>query len=263
MGDLTRIQVYQDENTGAFTSFLVAMTSMSAHSPSGSDQLTSRQLPVPVVLDSGTTLSYLPTDLASQIWKETGAFYNGDVGLAIIPCNMASSKGYFSFGFAGPNGPRINVTMDELVLPLSDPPAKFQSGPYKGQDACEFGIQNSSSDPFLLGDTFLRSAYVVYDLINNEVGIAATDFNSTKSNIVSFPSRGATIPSATIAPGQAAVTGAPDVIPSPTFGAQAGFSSGVGSAGIQVVPALQMGQFAVVGLSMALMMVGSGFFLLF
>lgn len=37
---------------------------------------------------------------------------------------------------------------------------------------------------WILGDTFLRSAYVVYDYSKNEISIAQTEFNSTKDHIV-------------------------------------------------------------------------------
>ena len=105
------------------------MTSLQAFSPSGSDKLTSRQFPIPVVLDSGTTLSYLPTDLAVQVWNEVGAVYSPEIDMAVLPCKMKTSKGFFSFGFAGPSGPKINVTMDELVLDLTTGPAPtFTSG---------------------------------------------------------------------------------------------------------------------------------------
>jgi hypothetical protein len=282
-GDLTRIQIYQDSRTGAYTSFLVALTSVQAVSPTGTDTLTSRQFPIPVVLDSGTTLSYLPTDLAMQIWKEVGAIYAADLNLAVLPCSMAQSAGVFTFGFAGPNGPRISVDMTELVLSLTTGQApKFTSGPYKGQEACEFGIQNFSSDPFLLGDTFLRSAYVVYDLVNNEIGIAATDFNSTASNIVAFPSYGADIPSATLAPAQSQATArlSPSVT-TPGYVASAGFqstasptpSSGSGSSGGgnghgkdqnagSRAPPFDIAKLGVVGVCMVFAMVGSGAFLL-
>lgn len=281
---MTRIQIYEDSQTGAYTSFLVALTSVNAVSPTGNDTLTSSQFPIPVVLDSGTTLSYLPTDLATEIWKEAGAIYSADLTLAVIPCSMAQSAGVFTFGFAGPAGPRISVDMTELVLPLTTGAApSFSSGPYEGQAACEFGIQNSSSDPFLLGDTFLRSAYVVYDLVNNEIGIAATDFNSTSSNIVAFPSYGAQIPSATLAPNQSQATATPaDTMPA--FVASAGFhqtatassgssssGSGSGSSGsshgtgknaASRAPPFDWARVAVVGVGMMFVMFGSGVFLL-
>ncbi|KAH9897609.1 aspartic peptidase domain-containing protein [Xylariomycetidae sp. FL2044] len=267
-GDLTRIKIYQDPQTNAFTSFIVALTSLSASSSSGSDALSSSQFPIPVVLDSGTTFSYLPSDLAEQVWEEVGAGYSSQAQAALLPCEMQNSGGQFTFGFAGAGGPTINITMDELVLPLTTgDPIRFTSGPYKGQEACSFGIQNFSSDPFLLGDTFLRSAYVVYDLENNEIGMAPTDFNATTSNIVAFASKGAPIPSATEAPGQAAVTDT-STVSSPTYGASNGFkdsgsgSDDDGSGAARLPPALDWSKVVVMGTSMVLVMTGSGFFLL-
>jgi hypothetical protein len=272
-GDLTRIQIYKDSNTKAFTSFIVALTSLQAVSITGSDTLTSRQFPIPVVLDSGTTLSYLPSDLAAQAWKEAGAVWEPQIDMAVIPCSRSSSGGHFSFGFAGPDGPVINVGMDELVLPLipGGTPPKFDSGPYSGQDACEFGIQNFSTGTFLLGDSFLRSAYVVYDLVNNEVAMAATDFNSTETHVVAFPSLGAAIPSATLAPNQNQATDQPKYT-TPAYKAMKGFEetakpSATGGNSSEENAALRAPPFdgagvVVLGVSMLFMMVGSGLFLL-
>jgi len=254
-GELTRIDIYPVQK--AFTSFLVALTSLEASSPSGSDTLTSSKFPIPVVLDSGTTLSYLPQDLAVQLWKEAGAVYSSQFNLAVLPCQMQNSKGSFSFGFAGPDGPRISVGMDELVLDLTaGQPPLFTNGPYKGMAACEFGIQNFTKGPYLLGDTFLRSAYVVYDLVNNQIGIAPTDFNSTKSNIVAFASQGAPIPSATVAPNQSQVTNQPSVT-SPAYAASPGFtdSAGVKDGASAMAQAFGLTQICIVGLSLVLAVV--------
>lgn len=236
VGNLTRIDILENNKTNVYDSFLVPVTSLLAVSGSGTDELTSTEFPIEVVLDSGTTLSYLPSDIAEQIWREVGATYTPDVGLALLPCRMQNSEGHFSFGFAGPDGPRINVSMDELVLDLvtSGPPPTFISGPFEGEDACEFGIQNSSKSPFLLGDTFLRSAYVVYDLVNNEIGIAQTDFNATDSNIVAFESNGSTIPFATLVSNQNLT--APTTAASPSFAAESGFEAGTEDNGAAVLP---------------------------
>lgn len=227
VGDLTRIPIVRNNKTREYDSFIVALTSLRAVSSSGIDVLTSREEPIEAVLDSGTTLSYLPTDIAQQIWTEVGALYSAAYGLALIPCRMQNSKGHFSFQFAGTSGPTVNVTMDELVLDLviQGPAPTFGSGKYAGEDACEFGIQNTTGTN-LLGDTFLRSAYVVYDLVNNEIGIAPTDFNATESTIIPFESKGAVIPSATLAPNQS--LGA-TTFTEPNFSAKAGFSNGTES----------------------------------
>ncbi|KAI1271274.1 aspartic peptidase domain-containing protein [Xylaria sp. FL0933] len=290
MGDLVRVSIDINEQARNYTAFQVRLTSLEAHSSSGNDSLSSASFPIPVVLDSGTTFSYLPQDIAEQVWKEVGVeVTNVDgTGLPLIPCDYAKSTGYFSFGFGGDGGPVVNVGMDELAIPLY---AKFPSGSqFAGQDACQFGIQNFSSDstaqgePFLLGDTFLRSAYVVYDLENNEIAIAQTDFNATTSNVVAFASQSASIPSSTPAPSQDAANTGPSS--EPNYNAAKGFkdlsgsgtgsssSSGSGSSGSgggngdndsagSLNPALDFTQIAVMGASMGLMMLGGGAFLLF
>ncbi|KAI0548887.1 aspartic peptidase domain-containing protein [Xylaria curta] len=284
MGDLIRVDVQKDAKAGQYTAFTVMMTSMLAHSTSGEDTLSSSSFPIPAVLDSGTTLSYLPQDLAEQIWQEVGATYvAGDSqgsGVPVVPCALANNQNYFTFGFGGKGGPAINVSMTELILPLGGS-GTFDSGPFKGQLACQFGIQNSSDDTsYLLGDTFLRSAYVVYDLENNEIAIAPTDFNATSTNIVPFPSQAATIPSSTPAPSQNALGSGSTT--QPKYAAQSGFTklgssssgsgsgsnSGSGSSGsngnaASLTPALDLTQMLVMGASMGLMMVGGGAFLLF
>lgn len=260
-GDLSRIDIIPDSSSGRYTSFEVYLTSVTANSSSGSDSLSSSEYPIPVVLDSGTTLSYLPTDLARQMWTEVGAIYSSDLQSAILPCSMASSSGQFLFQFAGSEGPQIAVGMDELVLSLvtSGSNPTFSSGEYQGQEACQFGVQNFSSDPFLLGDTFLRSAYVVYDLVNNQIAIAKTDFNATTSNVVAFASEGAEIPSATAVANQVTSSAGSGSGTTPTYGASAGFGT---KSAAYMVPAFDWAKVGVMGAATLFMFVGSGFFLL-
>ncbi|KFY41714.1 hypothetical protein V494_02820, partial [Pseudogymnoascus sp. VKM F-4513 (FW-928)] len=139
--------------------------------------------------------------------------------------------------------------------------------------------------PILFGDTFLRSAYVVYDLANNEIGLAQTDFNAKGSNIVEFASMGAAIPQAPTASGQDQIgvsqtkTGIPrggeatqtaggdgvvEGNPSSTGGltAASGFGSNDGgdddeSAAGRLEPSM-WGVFPIMGLWMGIMMVGGG-----
>ncbi|ROV93367.1 hypothetical protein VMCG_08426 [Cytospora schulzeri] len=262
-GDLTKISIIQNPDTQQFDTFFVELTSIHAVSSTGTDELSSHQFPVKVVLDSGTTLSYVPTDLAQEIWTEVGAVYLAELAMAVLPCTMQESQGSFSFGFAGPQGPKINVAMDELVLDLvtTGKAPKFQHGQYKGEEACAFGIQNSTSDPFLLGDTFLRSAYVVYDLVNNQIGIAPTDFNATESNIIAFESKGAQIPSATRASNQSLAT-ATSVFTDPAFAAESGFQDGSQDSGSMKVSPAGLETLAVGGMVIFMSLFGGGIFLL-
>lgn len=110
-----------------------------------------------------------------------------------------------NYGFGGPGGPTIKVGVSELVLPLTLPNGRVPTFS-NGDTACQLGIQAAGDLPVLFGDTFLRSAYAVYDLDNNRIALAQTDFNATDSNVVSFASIGAPIPSATSASNEAQVT---------------------------------------------------------
>lgn len=210
-GELALLDLLPDPRVGEVLEFNVPLTSIHGVSSSGTDALTSASYPITALLDSGTTLSYLPEDITKQIWHEVGAAYLQESQLAIVPCNIASTKSYFAFGFGGAQGPRINVTMDELVLESAGN-LPFPFGDHAGESSCVFGIQAQPADSdgdtgsYLLGDTFLRSAYVVYDLVNNQVAIAPTQFNATSSNVVPFSSDGATIPSSSPVAGQNTTT---------------------------------------------------------
>jgi hypothetical protein len=213
-------------NGNQLTSFTVALTSLSATSSSGSDQLTPPGYAQAVILDSGTTITLLPDDLISAIFTELGATVSNELGVAIVPCNLANNPGTINYGFGGAGGPTIKVAMSQLVTPIaltSGQTPTFSNG----ETVCQLGLQAAGDLPMLLGDTFLRSAYVVYDLDNNQIALAQTDFNATDSNIVPFPSKGAPIPSATLASNEISVTATGAGIPRVT---EPGSVTGVGSA---------------------------------
>ncbi|KAI0999760.1 hypothetical protein K3495_g8438 [Podosphaera aphanis] len=204
-GDLISVNVYPTSYRLGITSFTVAFTSLSATSSTGTDQLTPPNYAVPAILDSGTTITLLPDDVAELVFEELNATPEPRIGAVVVPCALAQNSGTLNYGFGGPGGPVIKVAVSDLVLPLTD--SKGQSPKYNnGETACQLGIQAAGPLPVLFGDTFLRSAYVVYDLVNNRIALAQTDFNATDSNVVSFPGYGAPIPSAKTAVSEALVT---------------------------------------------------------
>ena len=160
-------------------------------------------LALPVILDSGTTATYLPDSVINPILSGIGAVNNAEIGGPIVPCSLTSSPANFTFGFGGNGGPMISVSLAEFLDPVyneDNTPATFKSG----DDICSFGIMSSGTGPILFGDSFLRSAYVVYDLTNNQIGLAQTNFNATSSNVVEIS--GSAIPSATATATGVAVT---------------------------------------------------------
>jgi hypothetical protein len=201
--------MYPSAQTGVIDAFTVAFTSLTISSSSGSDTLTPPGYAEAVILDSGTTFTYVPDDLAEAIYNVVGAQFNSEAGLALCVCSTGFVEGTIDFGFAGADGPVIKVPISELVYPVYDNDGN-QPTLQNGDTVCSFGIEPSSSlgsdVALLFGDTILRSAYVVYDLFNARIGLAQTVFNSTKSNIVAFESAGAQIPSATTVTNENAVT---------------------------------------------------------
>lgn len=227
-GDLISVDVLPSSKAegGSINSFTVAFTSLVAMSSTGSDTLTPANYQEAAILDSGTTITLLPDALAMKIFEEVGATVDQQLGAVVVPCSLAANTGTIQYGFGGTGGPVISVSMEELVLPLDL--TDGQTPKYRtGEKACQFGIEPAGDLPVLFGDTFLRSAYAVYDMANNKIALANTDFNATKSNIVPFASQGAPIPSAASASATATVTGTATGLPRVTSPSESGSASTV------------------------------------
>jgi len=182
-GDLGVLPIQPDAQSGNITSMTVAWTSLSLTDPtSGTTTLTEDSFVEPAVLDSGTSFCGVPTDLYNQVANFSGVINDPTYG-AIVACNISSYTGTLNFGFGGSGGPSISVPFYEFAVPAVDSnnnPLTFEDG----SAACNFGLfPVDQGGDILFGDTFLRSAYVVYDLDNLQIGIAPTNFNSTTSNI--------------------------------------------------------------------------------
>ncbi|KAL1837628.1 hypothetical protein VTJ49DRAFT_3567 [Mycothermus thermophilus] len=132
-------------------------------------------LAIAVLLDTGSTLTYLPDRLASELFDAVGATYDADSNAAYVPCTLAqNTTANLTFTFSDPS---IPVPLDELVLDLT-----LSSGRKPtyadGTRACLFGVAAAGKGTYVLGDTFLRSAYVVFDLANHEISLAPTRFQT-------------------------------------------------------------------------------------
>ena len=188
-GDLATVPILS--TSGQYFELAIALTGLSN---SGSDLSSSSSLPASVLLDSGATLTYLPDDVTQEIYNAVQAVYQSDVGAAYAPCSLSSSSATVDFTFSGQT---IKVPYNELFLDAGTnnlgQPITFQNG----EEACLFGIAPAQGGMAVLGDTFLRSAYVVYDLANNEISLAQTVFNSTSDNIQAITTGEKAVPNAT------------------------------------------------------------------
>ncbi|KAI5283684.1 hypothetical protein KEM54_001931 [Ascosphaera aggregata] len=149
---------------------------------------------LPVVLDSGSTFSNIPAKILFAMNNRLDGFYDPHLGIDVVPCSAQSSEDYMTYSFSDAE---IRVPLNELIID----PSVLGSGKLtdnNGRNMCIFGIAplERNDQQAILGDTFLRSAYIVYDLDNNEVSLANAIMNSTKSNILEIGKGSKAVPSA-------------------------------------------------------------------
>lgn len=131
------------------------------------------------LLDSGTTLTYAPSSLISSIASAVGASYSSTYGYYMMSCPTRSSDvKNITFSF---QGVEINAPLTNFLLAATS-------------TQCVLAIMDSGDNSLIMGDSFLRSAYIVYDLDNLEIAMAQVKYSdSTSIDAVSD----STIPSAT------------------------------------------------------------------
>ncbi|PHH71005.1 hypothetical protein CDD82_6798 [Ophiocordyceps australis] len=197
-GDLVSLPIQPVQ--GRYHEFFVTMTGFELGNKSVRDNMA-----LAVLLDSGSSLTYLPDDLTQELYQLVGADFQEDSGIAYVPCSLRNGTarqklGFdmdsMTFRFSDPAV--IRVPMKEMVL---DPVGLTGRRPTfgNGEPACYFGIAPTGNAASVLGDTFMRSAYVVYDLENNEISLAQTRFNATASTIREIGSDNGAVPAAVAA----------------------------------------------------------------
>jgi hypothetical protein len=242
-GSLETLPVQKEQ--GVFAEFLVTLTEVSL----GGTVIAANQA-LAVLLDSGTSLTYLPDALAEAIYEQVGAQYDSTQGAAYVPCSMASNISTLDFTFSKPV---ISVPMNELVIPITSStgrPITFSDG----TTACLFGVAPAGSSIAVMGDTFLRSAYLVYDLANNEISIAQTNFNATAHNVVEIGTGTDSVPDATLVANAAtasAGTGGGQIAGTVTVGVGIGPTAAAKGGVERTAPSMKLGAMAAVGMGIA------------
>jgi hypothetical protein len=166
----------QTRTPDTYSEFFITLTGLSYANQS----LPSSPLAQAVLLDTGSSLTYLPNSLAEALFTAVGATYMPEADAAYIPCarrDDPTTSSIITFTFS--STVTIKVDMSELVIPVASGPTGEPLTFADGTEACIFGISRSDGGSSVLGDTFLRSAYVVYDLGRNEISLAQTRFNAT------------------------------------------------------------------------------------
>lgn len=110
------LPIQKDADSGDLTSFTVVLDSLNVANSSGAVQYSQSSLSLPVILDSGTTLTYLPDSIANSIASGVGASSDGAGGL-YVPCDLANTGATVNFIFGNSKGPQIQVQVNEFVVP--------------------------------------------------------------------------------------------------------------------------------------------------
>lgn len=118
----------------------------------------------PAVLDTGATYSYFPTYKASALADEIGGEYLQYYGAYKIPCDIKDIE--VNFGFANTV---IKVPISDLIIDTVE-----------DTKSCFLGVLPSLELHYLLGDNFLRHAYVAVDLENKQIGMAPVKYSESE-----------------------------------------------------------------------------------
>ncbi|KAF6522433.1 hypothetical protein HZS61_013961 [Fusarium oxysporum f. sp. conglutinans] len=131
-------------------------------------------------LDSGHTFSKLNKELAEQIFRDVGAELDRELGFYMVDCKLRDHAGGLVLNFG--ENTIITVPLRELI--------------YTAQGLCAVGVEPvEEGKQQILGDSFLRAAYVVFDFDNKNVHIAQAA-NCT-SEIVAIGAGSDAVPSVT------------------------------------------------------------------
>lgn len=179
IGSLEKVpMISQAESSDGANRYWVSVDSISI----GSTVLASSS--ISVVLDCGATLSYLPASIYSAMVDAFPTAQLGSDGYAIVDCGVASQSGSVDFVFGSTT---IKVEYKDIIWEYTDPDAS--------EPGCVLGVQPDESDTPILGDSFLRAAYLVFDQDNRNVHIAQA--GNCGSEIIAIGSGADAVPDVT------------------------------------------------------------------
>ncbi|KAJ5936227.1 hypothetical protein N7454_005525 [Penicillium verhagenii] len=164
----------------------------------GTSSSRTSDLPAYMALDSLSSKTFLPNKIVEGIYQDLNVLWD-DTVVPTIACALSQSNYNITFTFIG----------FSISSPLSDFIGRGDG------DTCEFDIIPSFGETLVLADNFLRNAYVVYDLSNNEISMAPRNFEDSEDQILEIGSGTtsisgvfesttavATVPTAVVSPSQ-------------------------------------------------------------
>lgn len=140
-GNLITLPIDKREGETHAREFAITLTALTLINENGMEMtITDDSFAVATLLDTGSTYTYLPTDIVASLTHEVGAQSVESLGVSIIPCEARSYNGTVLYGFSGAN---ISVSLRELIVDAFDNqgnPAMFTDG----TPLCYFGILDAA-----------------------------------------------------------------------------------------------------------------------
>lgn len=109
-------------------------------------KLTDDAFAIPVLLDTGSTYTYVPTAVAGVLAQQVGAQVSGGSTVPIVPCDIRNYKGSVNFEFSGA---KIKIGLNQLAIDAftnDGQPATFSDG----SPLCYFGIMDSGDSTYVM-----------------------------------------------------------------------------------------------------------------
>lgn len=110
----------------------------------------------PVFLDTGATLSYFPPSIVRKLLQGFPGAKRDKYANYIVDCSLRKQNASVDFQFGSTV---IQAAYEDFIYPFDD-------------NACTLGFTEAFDKAYVLGDSFLRSAYVVFDQTNRQLALA-------------------------------------------------------------------------------------------
>ncbi|KAF4984908.1 hypothetical protein FDECE_16988 [Fusarium decemcellulare] len=157
-GNLTALPILSQMD-GDYYRYLVKLDSMGL-TMSGSNK-TYDNSTLRVLVDSGHTDCQLPASILTDLANDLGGDWDPISKSYVADCSVLNTNGTVDFTLSGR---KISVPFAEFITPQEDK---------NGKEVCRLGSGNINfGNYWVLGDSFMRAAYTIFDQTSDKVFIA-------------------------------------------------------------------------------------------
>ncbi|KAI0967957.1 aspartic peptidase domain-containing protein [Xylaria arbuscula] len=139
--------------------YSINLTSFGCTQPGSSEvTLTGTEFARSMLIDTGSTFTYLDADLVATVAQALNAWID-EKSVYYVNCSLRSEAGYVSFGFNQGNMV-IQVSYADFIVDFDT--------------YCALGVQPADAGvaAWTLGNSFIRAAYIVFDQMNDAIWLA-------------------------------------------------------------------------------------------